>query len=103
MELPGRQINDTSLGKRYFLPFHPATPLSPFRTLERLFELHSLHDSPYALLPELQIIKDAFGGAALVAEVPGHPQVQLTQTLIASLLKNTCLCCSEYRRGSGVP
>ena len=40
-----------------------------------------------ALLPELQRYKDTVRCAALGAEVPGHRQQQLTQTLIVRLLK----------------
>ena len=68
-------------------PFLPATPSSPPRTLEGLFELTRCPsralDSPRALLPELQRYKDTVGCAALGAEDPGH----LTQTLIVHLLK----------------
>ena len=39
IELPGRQINDPSSGEHFSLPFLPATPSSPSRTLEGLFEL----------------------------------------------------------------
>ena len=71
---------------RYVLP---ATPSSP--TLEGLFELtrrpSRALDSPRALLPELQRYKDTVRCAALGAEVPGHRQQQLTQTLIVGLLK----------------
>ena len=44
-------------------------------------------DLPRALLPELQRNKDTVRCAALGAEVPGHRQEQLTQTLIVRLLK----------------
>ena len=78
-------------GKHYSLPFLPATPSSPSRTLEGLFELtrrpSQALDSPRALLPELQRYKDTVRCAALSAEVPGHRQQQLTQTLIVRLLK----------------
>ena len=40
-----------------------------------------------ALLPELQRYKDTVRCAGLGAEVPGHRQQQLTQTLIVRLLK----------------
>ena len=57
------------------LLFLPATPLSPSRTLDWLFELtcrpSRALDSPRALLPELQRYKDTRCGA-LGAEVPGH-------------------------------
>ena len=61
------------------------------QTLEGLFELirhpsRALH-SPRALLPELQINKDAVRCATLGAEVLGHCQVQQMQTLIERLLK----------------
>ena len=36
--MPGGQIDDPSSGKDYSLPFLPATPSSPSRTLEGLFE-----------------------------------------------------------------
>ena len=68
IDLPGGQINDPSLGKHYSLPFLPATPSSPYRTL----------GSPRALLPELQRYKDTVRCAALGAEVPGHHQQHLT-------------------------
>ena len=43
---------------------------------------------PYcALIPELQRYKDTVRCAALGAEVLGHRQEQLTQTLIVRLLK----------------
>merc|ERR1719422_1234152 len=68
-----------------------ATPSSPSRTLEGLFELtrrpSRALNSPGALLPELQRYKDTVRCAALGAEVPGHRQQQLTQTLIVRLLK----------------
>ena len=85
------EINDPLSGKHYSLPFLPATPSSPSRTLEGLFELtrrpSRALDSPRALLPELQRYKDTVRCAALGAEVPGHRQEQLTQTLIVRLLK----------------
>ena len=75
--------------KCFSLPFLPATPLSPSRTLEGLFELtrrpSRALDSPRALLPELQRYKDTVRCGALGAEVPGHCQQQLTQTLIVRL------------------
>ena len=78
-----------SSGKHYSLPFLPATPSSPSRTLEGLFELtwcpSQALASPRALLPELQRYKDTIRCGALGAEVPGHRQ--LTQTLIVRLLK----------------
>ena len=91
IDLPGGQINDPSSGKHYSLPFLLATPSSLSRTLEGLFELtrrpSRALDSPRALLPELQRYKDTVRCAALGAEVPGHRQQQLTQTLIVRLLK----------------
>ena len=74
-----------------FLPIFPATASAPSQTLEGLFELTQLPsqalDSPRALLPELQRYKDTVRCAVLGAEVPGHRQQQLTQTLIVRLLK----------------
>ena len=73
------------------LPFLPATPSSLSRTLKGLFELTQRPsralDSPRALLPELQRYKDTVRCGALGAEVPGHRQQQLMQTLIVRLLK----------------
>ena len=70
----------SSSGKHYSLPFLSATPTSPSRTLEGLFELTQRPsralDSPRELLPELQRYK-----------YTGHRQQQLTQTLIVHLLK----------------
>ena len=71
------------------LPFLPASPVSPSRTLEGRFELTRCPsralNSPGAVLPELQRYKDSVRCAALGAEVPGHRQQQLTQTLIVRL------------------
>ena len=68
-----------------------ATPSSLSPTLEGLFELtrrpSMALDSPRALLPELQRYKDTVRCGALDAEVPGHCQQQLTQTLIVCLFK----------------
>ena len=81
-------VNPSS-GKHYSLPFLPATPSSPSRTLEGLFELTKRHsralNSPRALLPELQRYKDTVRCGALGAEVPRHRQQQLPQTLIVRL------------------
>ena len=89
IDLPGQQINDPSSGKRCSLLFLPANPLSPSRTLERLFELTRRPpralNLPRALLPELQRCKDAVRCVELGSEVPGHRQEQLTQTLIVRL------------------
>ena len=73
------------------IPFLLATPLSPSRTLEGLFELtrhpsRALH-LPRALHPELHRYMDTARCAALGMEVSGHRQKQLTQTLIVRLLK----------------
>merc|ERR1711923_60177 len=92
IDLPGGQINDPSSGKHYSLPFLPATPSSPSRTLEGLFELtrrpSRALNSPRALLPELQRHKDTVRCAALGTEVPGHRQQQLRQTLIVKSQRN---------------
>ena len=75
IDLHGGQINDPSSGKHFSLPFLPATPSSPSRTLEGLFELKlrpsRALDSTRMLLPELQRITDTARCAALGAEVPG--------------------------------
>ena len=56
IDLHGGQINGPLLGKRYSISFIPATPSSPSRTLEGLFELTQRSsralDSPRALLRE---------------------------------------------------
>ena len=70
-DLPSGKINDPSSRIHFYFSFLPATPLSPSR----------------ALLPELQRYKDTIRCAALGAEVPGHRQQQLTQTLIVRLMK----------------
>merc|ERR1711923_662825 len=89
--MPGGKINDPLSGKTYSLTFLPATPSSPSQTLEGLFELTRRPswalNSPRALLPELQRYKETVRCGALGAEVPGHRQQQLTQTLIVRLLK----------------
>ena len=89
--LPGGQINGPSSGKDFSLPFLPVTPSSPSRTLEGLFEMtrrpSRAFDSPFALLPELQRYKDTVRCGELGAEVLGHRQQQLAQTLIVRLLK----------------
>ena len=58
---------------------------------EGLFELTRRSsralNSPCALHPELQRYKDTVRCAELGAEVPGHCQKKLTQTLIVRLLK----------------
>ena len=76
IDLPEGQINEPLSGKHYCLPFLPATPSSPSRILEGLFELTWCPsrdlDSPRA---------------PLRAEIPGHRQKQLTLTLIVRLLK----------------
>ena len=59
----GGQIIDHSSGKHYSLfMFLPATPMSPSRTIELLFELTQrpsmVLDSPRALLPDPHKYKD---------------------------------------------
>ena len=71
------------------LTFLLATPSSPSRTLEGLFELarrpSRALDSPRELLLELQRYKDTIRCGALAAEVPGQCQERLSQTLIGRL------------------
>ena len=59
---------------------------------EGLFELtrrpSRALNSPRALLSELQRYKDTLRCDALGAEVPGHRQKQLTQTLIVRVFEN---------------
>ena len=65
-------------GINFSLPFLPATPSSPSRTLKGLFELtrrpSRALESLRVLPPELQRYKDTVRCAALGAEVPGHRQ-----------------------------
>ena len=89
-------------GKYYSLPFLPATPLSPSRIFKGLFELTTRQpsralNSPCALHPELQRIKDKVRCATLGAEVQlGHRQEQLKQTLIVRFVeKRTSFHCSR--------
>ena len=69
------------------LTFLPATPSSPYRTLEgpskRTGCPSRAIDSPHALLPDPQTNKDSARCGTLAAELPGRHQQQLTQTLIA--------------------
>ena len=82
-------------GKHYSLPFLPATPSSPSRTLEGLFELtwrpSWTLDSPRVLLPELQRNKDTVRCAALGMEVPGSRQDQLDANPTVRLLKTNLI------------
>ena len=72
MDLPEGQINDPLLGKHYSLPFLSATPSSPSRTLEGLFELtwrpSKAINSPSVLFLELQRHKYTVWCAALGTE-----------------------------------
>ena len=87
---PAREANKTMTPHRGNTIFFCSSQQLP-RTLEGLFELtrhpSQALDSPRALLLELQRYKDTVRCAALGAEVPGHRQKQLTQTLIVRLLK----------------
>ena len=78
IDLPVGQINDPSSGKYYSLPFLPATPSSPSRTLEGLFELtrrpSRALDSPRALLPGLQRNEDTVRCAVQGANFTGRRQ-----------------------------
>ena len=91
--MPGEQTNDHSSGKYFSLPFLPATPSSPSRTLEGLFELtrrpSRALDSPRALLPELQRYKDTVRCAALGAEVPGYRTRTTDANLDSAFDENT--------------
>ena len=66
--------NDPSSGKHYSVPFLPATPWSPARTFEGLFELarrpSRALDLPRALLSELQRCKDTV--RYIARDVPGQ-------------------------------
>jgi len=73
--LEGKSMTPLS-GKHVSLPFILATPLSPSRTLERLFELtrcpSGTLDLPCAFLPDLQRYKGTVRCAALGTKVQGH-------------------------------
>ena len=73
--------NNILLRSSQQLPRFRLGPLKGFLSPSRAL------DSPHTLLPELQTYKDTVRCAALGAEVPGHHQQQLTQTLIVRLLK----------------
>ena len=81
----------SSLEKTLFSFVPPSNSLVSISDLQVLFVLtwrpSRALDSPIALLPELQRYMDTFRCAAPGAEVPGHCQKQLTQTLIVRLLK----------------
>ena len=105
--MPGGQINDPSSGKHYSLPFLPATPSSPSRTLEGLIELtrhptRALNLAAY-VASELRGYKDTVRCAVLGAEVPDHRQVQLTQTLIVLVLKTHFFSVFQKLGGPGPP
>ena len=71
--------------------FHPSYSLSRSWALEELLEQTRRSSRALNLsadvASELQRYKDTVRCAALGAEVPGHRQQQLTQTLIVRLLK----------------
>ena len=68
------------------LPCKGGLVSEPLKTLLELTRRPSRAlDSPRALLPELQRYKGTVRCATLGAEVPGHRQQQLTQTLIVRL------------------
>ena len=89
------QYNEPSSGKHYSLQFLSATPLSLSRTLERLFELtlrlSRAIDLPPTLLPEVLRNKDTVRCAVFYAEVPGHRQEHLKQTVDCVFVENTFL------------
>ena len=89
------EINDPLSGKHYSLPFLPATPSSPSRNLEGLFELtrrpSRALDLPRALLPELQRYKDTVRCAALGVEIPGHRQQQTDANLDCAFVENALI------------
>ena len=74
IDLPGGQFNDPQSAKYFSLPILPATPSSPSRTLEGLFELTRCPsralDLPPALLTELQRNKDTVRCGALSTDTP---------------------------------
>ena len=78
--MPGGQINYPLLGKHYSLPFLPATPSSPSRTLERPFELTGCPSRalalPRALLAELLRNMDTIKCVVLGAEVLSRTNIR---------------------------
>ena len=77
---------DLLLGKHYSHPFLSATPSSRSQTLEGLFELTRrpfMGPQPRLVrcIPELQRYTDTMRCVSLNTELPGHLQIQLTQTL----------------------
>ena len=66
----------------------PRLRLGPSKLFELTRHPSRALDLPRALLPELQRYKDTIRCAMLSAEVSGHHQKQLTQTLIVRLLKS---------------
>ena len=63
--------------------------------------LHGLFKSPRALLLELQRIKDTVRRGTLCAEVLGHRQEQIKQTLIVPLLKTRLFSLFQKLEGLG--
>ena len=63
---------------------YSSDPLGLFELTRRLSRALDL---PHALRPKLQRYKDTIRCGALSAEISGHRQQQLTQTLIVLLLK----------------
>ena len=72
-------------GKYFYLPFLPAISSSPSQTLEGRCVSPKSPQFASTLRPELQRIKDTVDCGSLGAEVQGHCQKQLTQTLIVCL------------------
>ena len=58
---------------------------------------------PRALLPELQRYKDTVRCATLGAEIQGHHQEQLTQTLIVRLFNTHLFLLYQKLGGPGPP
>ena len=92
IDLPRGPINDPLSGKHFSLPFLPATPSSPSRTLEGLFELtrrpSRALDSPRALLPGLQRYKDTVRCAAARRGGPRTPSTTPDANLDCAFLEN---------------
>ena len=87
--MPGGKRKNGALRQKN-IPLLSTIPLSLPLTFEGLFELtrrpSKALDLPRALLLELKIYMVTVRCAVLGAEVPGHCQKQLAQTLIVRLL-----------------
>ena len=84
--MAGGHINDPLFGETLISSVPPRLSHHRLEPLEGFFELTRRPSKalplPRALLPESQRIKDTVRCVVLAAVVPGHRQIQQTQTLI---------------------